>query len=85
MNSYLHVNGQNRLRQRTYTVHHHVKYGYRFQNVVKHPSDSRWGSGSGGWVCGVQCSLMGVLITFGGQAPLRLQVGWFGGVGFIQG
>lgn len=46
MNAYLHVTGQNRLRQRTYTVHNHVKYGCRFKNIVKHPADSRW---VGGW------------------------------------
>lgn len=41
INGYLHMNGQNRLRQRTYTVHNHVRYGYRFQNIVKHPAESR--------------------------------------------
>lgn len=41
INCYLHVNGQNRLRQRTYTVHNHVRYGFRFQNIVKHPAESR--------------------------------------------
>ncbi|PSC68160.1 E set domain-containing [Micractinium conductrix] len=41
INSYLHVNGQNCLRQRTYTVHNHVRYGCRFQPIVKHPADSR--------------------------------------------
>ncbi|KAL4447568.1 hypothetical protein ABPG75_004787 [Micractinium tetrahymenae] len=41
INSYLHVNGQNRLRQRTYTVHNHVRFGFRFQNIVKHPAESR--------------------------------------------
>ncbi|EFN59959.1 hypothetical protein CHLNCDRAFT_133057 [Chlorella variabilis] len=41
INAYLHVNGQNRLRQRTYTVHNHVRYGYHFQNIVKHPAEDR--------------------------------------------
>lgn len=56
INSYLHLNGQNRLRQRTYSVGHHVRYGYRFLPIVRHPSQSRWGWGGGvggGWQGGV--------------------------------
>ena len=41
INSYLHLNGQNRLRQRTYSVGHHVRYGFRFEPIVRHPSQSR--------------------------------------------
>ena len=41
INGYLGLNGQNRMRQRTYLVGHHVRYGYRFQPIVRHPSQSR--------------------------------------------
>ena len=43
VNGYLGLNGQNRMRQRTYLVGHHVRYGYRFQPIVRHPSQSRYG------------------------------------------
>ncbi len=59
INCYLHVNGQNRLRQRTYTVHNHVRYGYRFQNIVKHPAESRWMPYAVGHSCGSDARCMG--------------------------
>jgi hypothetical protein len=41
INAYMNSNSQNRLRQRTYSVMNHVKYGYRFMAIVRHPSQSR--------------------------------------------
>jgi hypothetical protein len=35
-------NSQNMLRQRTYRVDSHVKYGYQFENIISHPSLSRF-------------------------------------------
>jgi hypothetical protein len=32
------MNSQNRLRQRTYAVDHHVRYGHRFRAMVRHPA-----------------------------------------------
>lgn len=37
INAYKFTNGQNMLRQRTYNIRNHVKYGYRFTPMVKHP------------------------------------------------
>ena len=37
INAYKFTNGQNMLRQRTYNIRNHVKYGYRFMPIVKHP------------------------------------------------
>lgn len=42
VNGYMLVNSQNRLRQRTYHVGTHVRFGYRFAPIVKHPQQSRW-------------------------------------------
>jgi len=41
INAYMHVNSQNRLRQRTYRVDHHVKYGCVFTPIVRHPMLSK--------------------------------------------
>lgn len=41
INGYMLVNSQNRLRQRTYRVGSHVRFGYRFAPIVKHPQQSR--------------------------------------------
>ena len=43
INAYKFQNGNNMLRQRTYRVGSHVKYGYGFVPMVKHPSLSRDG------------------------------------------
>ncbi|KAL4429159.1 hypothetical protein ABPG77_010138, partial [Micractinium sp. CCAP 211/92] len=37
LQGYLHQTGQNRMRQRTFRVGSHVRYGFRFAPVVKHP------------------------------------------------
>lgn len=37
INAYKFTNGQNMLRQRTYNIRNHVKYGYKFVPIVKHP------------------------------------------------
>jgi hypothetical protein len=34
----MNMNSQNRLRQRTYAVDHHVRYGHRFRAMVRHPA-----------------------------------------------
>ena len=76
INAYLHVNGQNRLRQRTYTVDHHVRYGYDFQPIIRHPADSRcaggrwWGAGCG--ALGGGGALMAVRAGADGAAPAPL-------------
>lgn len=68
INAYLHVTGQNRLRQRTYTVHNHVRYGYRFAPIVKHPAESRQAGAAlsrlpaGRLVGWLACWLMGRLL-----------------------
>lgn len=41
INGYMLVNSQNRLRQRTYRIGSHVRFGYRFAPIVKHPHLSR--------------------------------------------
>lgn len=41
INAYMHVNSQNRLRQRTYRIDHHVKYGCVFTPIVRHPMLSK--------------------------------------------
>ena len=43
INAYKFLNGNNMLRQRTYRVGSHVKYGWGFVPMVKHPSMSRDG------------------------------------------
>jgi hypothetical protein len=37
INAYKFTNGHNMLRQRTYSIRNHVKYGYKFMPMVKHP------------------------------------------------
>lgn len=37
INAYKFINGHNMLRQRTYSIRNHVKYGYKFMPMVKHP------------------------------------------------
>jgi len=39
----MNVNNNNVLRQRTYTVNHHVRFGCGFVPIVKHPAQSRDG------------------------------------------
>lgn len=41
LNAYMNVNTHNILRQRTYTVSSHVKYGYGFSPMVRHPDLAR--------------------------------------------
>jgi hypothetical protein len=41
VNGYMNYDNSNVLRQRTYTVDHHVKYGYGFVPIVRHPALSR--------------------------------------------
>jgi len=41
LNAYMNVNTHNILRQRTYTVRSHVKYGYGFSPMVRHPELAR--------------------------------------------
>ncbi|KAL4517172.1 hypothetical protein Ndes2437B_g06780 [Nannochloris sp. 'desiccata'] len=43
INAYMNVNNKNVLRQRTYTVNHHVRFGCGFIPIVKHPAQSRDG------------------------------------------
>ena len=38
VNAYMYANSQNRLRQRTYRVDHHVRYGHVFEHIVRHPT-----------------------------------------------
>ena len=40
INAYIITSGRNMLRQRTYSVSNHVKYGYGFVPMVKHPARS---------------------------------------------
>ena len=44
---YVLVHSQNRVRQRTYVVGHHVRPGFRFVPIVKHPAQTRWAGGPG--------------------------------------
>ena len=42
MNAHLHaLVGESRLRQRTYNMSHHLKYGHAFVPIIKHPAFSR--------------------------------------------
>lgn len=41
INAYMNFTSQNRLRQRTYAVDHHLRYGFVFKPMVKHPGMSR--------------------------------------------
>ena len=42
LQGYLHQNGQNRMRSRTYRVGSHVRYGFTFAPAVRPPLESRW-------------------------------------------
>lgn len=41
LQSYLHVSGKNRMRQRTYRVNAHVRYGFTFSPTVRAPAECR--------------------------------------------
>ncbi|KAL4443440.1 hypothetical protein ABPG75_011177 [Micractinium tetrahymenae] len=43
LQGYLHQTGTNRMRQRTFRVGSHVRYGFRFAPAVKHPAECRDG------------------------------------------
>lgn len=42
LQGYLHQNGQNRMRSRTYRVGSRVRYGFTFAPAVRPPLESRW-------------------------------------------
>lgn len=41
------MSSQNRVRQRTYVVGHHVRPGFRFVPIVKHPAHTRCQAAAG--------------------------------------
>lgn len=49
LNGYMNVSNSNVLRQRTYSVDHHVRYGYVFTPIVKHPALCRDGKSRVRW------------------------------------
>lgn len=38
INAYMNVNTHNILRQRTYSVGNHLRYGFKFSNIIRHPA-----------------------------------------------
>lgn len=51
LNAYMNVNTNNILRQRSYFVSNHLKYGYGFMPMVKHPKLARDGKPRIRWQC----------------------------------
>ena len=41
INAYMNVNNNNVLRQRSYQVNHHIRFGYGFKPIVRSPSEVR--------------------------------------------